>query len=351
MIRSKRRRRHKKNWYRNTFNKIDRLLFICIKQISEYYDFIEKSLWSVAVDTLLRRRSSRVIWRHRTKHSKSSLSGLLIQDLLILLSNPDNRDAAISSLDRWSRHLLRLVFVEICMSFLDLTKPYIKAIDEGKWKEAAIIGGLIGDTTVLYGVVKNVRKMWVKVGRARDVMLIAHENLAIKTGRAHSKADIQLQDNIQHARIGLTIAIFRYDQFSRTNFVTFAAQWMRQQILLRIKREENIVYAPVGVWQTLHKARMIDSNTTQQSIMDDTGSSAQYANRIYAIAHANHASRVVTPDFDHGITDDAAILDPEQLEEQEHITQALKEALSDLSVEEQRVVCLRFGLLSLLPGE
>lgn len=82
--------------------------------------------------------------------------------------------------------------------------------------------------------------------RARQRLFDTHLRVALKSGLwASERYRVDLEDAIQEAIIGLTIAIDKYSEGSDARFGTYAAMWMRQNMMRSLPIAEEVCRLPV----------------------------------------------------------------------------------------------------------
>lgn len=196
--------------------------------------------------------------------------------------------------------------------------------------------------------------------QARDQMVLSNMRLAIKIARDfQKKSSANLEDLIQESNVGLCKAVDLFDPEKGFKFSTYASWWMKQrvrqhilytsgvarlpgnarQLIWKAKQETDVYKKEFGVTPTLDElANILDVSTKQ--LRGVLACSSHPTCLDAPVRTADGAGRL----FHETIEDDMAV-DPISAIDQKKIMKAIYEGLSSLTVREQIVMRLRFGLI------
>jgi RNA polymerase primary sigma factor len=97
-----------------------------------------------------------------------------------------------------------------------------------------------------------------------SLLISAHQGFVAKLAREYGHLGVPLEDLINEGNIGLLQAARRFDALRGTRFLTYAAAWVRKQILGAIERHARIVRLPPYRMRTLRRLLSAEKSLAQQ---------------------------------------------------------------------------------------
>jgi RNA polymerase primary sigma factor len=97
-----------------------------------------------------------------------------------------------------------------------------------------------------------------------SVLICAHQGFVAKLAREYGHLGVPLEDLINEGNIGLLQAARRFDSLRGTRFLTYAAAWVRKQILSAVERHARIVRLPPYRMRTLRRLLSAEKSLAQQ---------------------------------------------------------------------------------------
>jgi RNA polymerase primary sigma factor len=97
-----------------------------------------------------------------------------------------------------------------------------------------------------------------------SVLISTHQGFVAKLAREYGHLGVPLEDLINEGNIGLLQAARRFDALRGTRFLTYAAAWVRKQILSAIERHARIVRLPPYRMRTLRRLLTAEKALSQQ---------------------------------------------------------------------------------------
>ncbi len=193
--------------------------------------------------------------------------------------------------------------------------------------------------------------------RAREQLITSNLRLAASIAKNYYNSGKDTHDILQEANVGLIKAVDRFDWKKGFRFSTYAVWWIKQSIRRYLSKETGTLKFPIGsrhmIWKINQIRREYEEEFNCQPDdaevanilgvnerdVTDLRTAMQWPVNINSPIGGEDGSRTyadVIPD------DDAA--DPLQNLMNEKMTNILREALSTLSPQEERVLRMRFGI-------
>lgn len=190
---------------------------------------------------------------------------------------------------------------------------------------------------------------------AKNTFEIANLRLVVSIARKYPGRGMELSDLIQAGNIGLMTAVDKFDWRRGYKFSTYATHWIRQAITRTITNQERTIRIPVHALGKISQLRRVSDRFVQEHGREPTindlaealGRSPQDVSEL--IAFSSRPMSLDAPLGDEGLDFHNVIPDkqsPSVADEAEAklLPERIAQALSTLSLREQRVLSLRFGL-------
>jgi RNA polymerase primary sigma factor len=229
-------------------------------------------------------------------------------------------------------------------------------IEFGRCRIAAMTEQVLLSREAFVEQVKELRRTELQVKQAKSDLVGANLRLVISIAKKYMNRGLQFLDLIQEGNIGLIKAVDRFEYRRGFKFSTYATWWIRQSITRALADQARTIRIPVHMIEAINKlsrlTRMLvqeyGREPTADEISDHLGMPLHRIRKVLKVAR--EPVSLETPVDDDNDSPLSSFIADEKADNPDEATfytlmkEKTREALNSLSIREEKVLRLRFGL-------
>ncbi len=226
----------------------------------------------------------------------------------------------------------------------------------GAAAQLVILEDSYGSESVPRGERRPLERQVTEGLEAKEILIEANLRLVVSIAKRYRNRGMAFLDLIQEGNLGLMRAVDKFDYTKGFKFSTYATWWIRQAITRAIADQARTIRIPVHMVETINKVVRVQRQMLQELGREPTleelaDRTEMTTSRVREILRINQdtvsLNEPMGDEEDFSLSDvieDQGAVVPADAAARALLNEAVKQALSELSDREQKVVRLRFGL-------